>query len=56
MEASDAKVVGGWLVGMVCAMQFVLCVLSVGTIRFEDKLCTSRKGGIGGGGWVHCSA
>ena len=24
-------------------------MLSVGTIRFED----SKKGGIGGGGWVH---
>jgi len=28
-------------------------MLSVGTIRFEDRFCASKKGGIGGGGWVH---
>ena len=28
-------------------------MLSVGTIRFEDRFCTRNKGGIGGGGWVH---
>ena len=22
-------------------------------IRFEDRFCASKKGGIGGGGWVH---
>ena len=27
-------------------------MLSVGTISFEDRFCTSKKGGIGGGGWV----
>ena len=27
--------------------------LSVGTIRFEDRFCASRKGRTGGGGWVH---
>ena len=27
-------------------------MLSVGTIRFEDGFCTSKKGGIGGGGRV----
>jgi len=27
--------------------------LSVGAIRFEDRFCASKKGGIGGGGWVH---
>ena len=27
-------------------------MLSVGTIRFEDKFCASKKGGIGEGGWV----
>ena len=27
-------------------------MLSVGIIRFEDKFCTSKKGGIGGGGRV----
>ena len=26
--------------------------LSVGAIRFEDRFCASKKGGIGGGGWV----
>ena len=25
-------------------------ILSVGTIRFKDRFCTSKKGGIGGGG------
>ena len=25
------------------------CMLSVGTIHFEDRFCTSKKGGIGGG-------
>ena len=30
-------------------------MLSVGTIRFEDRFCTSRKGETGGGGWVHRS-
>ena len=28
-------------------------MLSVGAIRFEDRFCASKKGGIGGGGWVH---
>ena len=28
------------------------CMLSVGTIRFEDRFCASKKGGIGGGGLV----
>ena len=27
-------------------------MLSVGTICFEDRFCTSKKGGIGGGGRV----
>ena len=27
-------------------------MLSVGTIRFEDGFCASKKGGIGGGGRV----
>ena len=27
-------------------------MLSVGTIRFEVRFCTSKKGGIGGGGRV----
>ena len=27
-------------------------MLSVGAIHFEDRLCASRKGGTGGGGWV----
>ena len=27
-------------------------MLSVGTIRFEDRFHASKKGGIGGGGWV----
>jgi len=27
-------------------------MLSVGAIRFEDRFCTSKKGGIGGGGRV----
>ena len=27
-------------------------MLSVGTIRFEDRLCTRKKGGIWGGGQV----
>ena len=27
-------------------------MLSVGTIRFEDRFCASKKGGTGGGGWV----
>ena len=40
MEASDTKVVGAWLVGMVCAVQFVLCVC----------VCVCGGGG-GGGGW-----
>ena len=31
-------------------------MLSVGAICFEDRFCTSRKGGTGGGGWVHRSA
>ena len=30
-------------------------MLSVGAIRFEDRFCASRKGGTGGGGWVHRS-
>jgi len=28
-------------------------MLSVGAIRFEDGFCASKKGGIGGRGWVH---
>ena len=28
-------------------------MLSVGAIRFEDRFCTSKKGGVGGGGWIH---
>ena len=28
-------------------------MLSVGAICFDDTFCTSKKGGIGGGGWVH---
>ena len=28
------------------------CMLLVGAIHFEDRFCTSKKGGIGGGGWV----
>ena len=37
-------------------------MLSVGTIRFEDRFCASKKGGIGGGrrvsarGAVHMTA
>ena len=27
-------------------------MLSVGTIRFEDRFCATKKGGIGGGGQV----
>ena len=27
-------------------------MLSVGTIRFEDRFYASKKGGIGGDGWV----
>ena len=27
-------------------------MLSVGAIRFEDRFCTSKKDGIGGGGQV----
>ena len=27
-------------------------MLSVGTIHFENRFCASKKGGIGGGGWV----
>ena len=27
-------------------------MLSVGAIRFEDRFCASKKGGIGGGGQV----
>ena len=27
-------------------------MLSVGAIRFEDRFCTSKKGGIGGSGRV----
>ena len=27
-------------------------MLSVGAIRFEDRFCASRKGGMRGGGWV----
>ena len=36
--------------------QILATCLSVGAIRFEGKFCTSRKGGTGGGGWVHYSA
>ena len=28
------------------------CMLSVGAICFNDRFCTSKKGGIGGGGRV----
>ena len=28
-------------------------MLSVGTIRFEDRFCASKKGGTRGGGWRH---
>ena len=28
-------------------------MLSVGAIRFEDRFCTIKKGGIGGGGWTY---
>ena len=28
-------------------------MLSVGAIHFEDRFCASKKGRIGGGGWVH---
>ena len=28
-------------------------MLLVGAIRFEDRFCTSKKGGIGGGGRIH---
>ena len=31
-------------------------MLSVGAIHFEDRFCTSRKGGTGGGEWVHRSS
>ena len=27
-------------------------MLSVAAIRLKDRFCASRKGGIGGGGWV----
>ena len=27
-------------------------MLSVGAIHFEHRFCASKKGGIGGGGWV----
>ena len=27
-------------------------MLLVGAIRFEDRFFTSKKGGIGGGGWA----
>ena len=27
-------------------------MLSVGAIRFEDRFCASKNGGIGGCGWV----
>ena len=27
-------------------------MLSVGAIHFENRFCASKKGGIGGGGWV----
>ena len=30
-------------------------MLSVGTIRFEDRFCAGRKGGTGGGGLVYPS-
>ena len=29
------------------------CMLSVGTIHFEDRFCASTNVGTGGGGWVH---
>ena len=28
------------------------CMLSVGAIRFEDRFCARKKGGMGGGGRV----
>ena len=27
-------------------------MLSVGAIRFEDRFCAGKEGGIGGGGWI----
>jgi len=30
-----------------------VAVMSLPTISFGDRFCFSRKGGIGGGGWVH---
>ena len=30
---------------------YVITMLSVGAIHFEDRFCASRKGGTGGGGW-----
>ena len=27
-------------------------MLSIGAIHFEDKICASKKGGIGGGGQI----
>ena len=33
--------------------QVLAALLSVGAICFEDRFCASRKGGTGGGGWVH---
>ena len=34
-----------------CHLTFV-CILSTGTICFEDRVCASKKGEIEGGGWV----
>ena len=30
-----------------------LFVMSLSAMNFGDRLCSSRKGGIGGRGWVH---
>ena len=35
-----------------CTCHATLATLSVGAIRFEDRFCASKKGGIGGGGRV----
>ena len=31
------------------------CYHAVGAIHFQDKFCANRKGGTGGGWWVHPS-
>ena len=48
-----------WLLGLAVKVPWlwpggpIIAMLSVGAIRFEDRFCASRKGGTGGGGWVH---